>query len=442
MRRKKRERCFGWMLAAAAALFIVTGSCEDVFLVQAAAEENARETAQPVTIAESELYAQSAVLMDAASGRILFEKAGEEFRSNASTTKILTCIVALENGNPEDMVAVSEYAASMPDVQLNMNAGEYYRLGDLLYSLMLESHNDSAVAIAEHVGGSVEGFAKMMNAKAGEIGCTNTFFVTPNGLDQTVQVTMEDGSVQEKRHGTTARDLALIMSYCVLSSPKKDAFLEITRTPSYTFSSKQPVEGADGQFTDGSRSFSCTNHNAYLQMDAEALSGKTGFTSAAGYCYVGAVQSQGRTFVVSLLACGWPNNRSYKWSDCKTLFSYAREYYHYRPLTAMGITFRDVEITGAQNEAFALEEKLWVTPEADLSMEILLADWEEITVNVQYPGAIPAPVSGRQTIGTLEVSIDGIPYAASEITVEREAVPRDMAWYVRAVLAKWLDVAS
>ncbi len=114
----------------------------------------------------TDLYAQSAVLMDADTGRILFEKNGDSEMPMASTTKIMTLLVTLENADLEGEVNVSAYAASMPDVQLNIREGERYRLRDLCYSLMLESHNDSAVAIAEHVGGSVEGFASMMNQKA------------------------------------------------------------------------------------------------------------------------------------------------------------------------------------------------------------------------------------------------------------------------------------
>ena len=131
-----------------------------------------------------ELFARAAALIDGDSGRLLYGKNADAILPMASTTKLMTCILALEHGNPDDVVTVSEYAASMPDVQLNIRAGETYRLEDLLYSLMLESHNDSAVAVAEHVGGSVEGFAKMMNQKARDIGCgVQTFFITPNGLD-------------------------------------------------------------------------------------------------------------------------------------------------------------------------------------------------------------------------------------------------------------------
>ena len=157
-----------------------------------------------------QLYAQSAVLMDADSGRVLFEKNGYEQKPMASTTKIMTLIVTLENANLDEIVTVSQYAAGMPDVQLGIRKDEQYRLGDLLYSLMLESHNDSAVAIAEHVGGSVEGFAEMMNAKARDIGCFNTYYITPNGLD----ATDEDGT-----HSTTAAEIGRASCRERVSSP-------------------------------------------------------------------------------------------------------------------------------------------------------------------------------------------------------------------------------
>ena len=164
------------------------------------------------------LYAKSAVLMDAASGRVLYSKNGDEQLPMASTTKIMTLILTLERADLDDTVTVSAYAASMPDVQLNIREGEQYRLKDLLYSLMLESHNDSAVAIAEHVGGSVEEFAAMMNQKAREIGCTNTWFITPNGLDATAEYTNAQGEKETRTHVTTAEDLARIMSYCIEKS--------------------------------------------------------------------------------------------------------------------------------------------------------------------------------------------------------------------------------
>ena len=175
---------------------------------------------------DMQLYAQSAVLMDGDSGRILFGKNEQEVRAMASTTKIMTCILVLENTDPSDTAAASENAAMQPKVHLGVQKGETFYVKDLLYSLMLESHNDAAVILAEKTAGSVEGFAEKMNQKAEEIGCSDTHFVTPNGLDD------EDAGGE---HATTAVDLARILRYCIMQSPKRDEFLEITRTKTYEF---------------------------------------------------------------------------------------------------------------------------------------------------------------------------------------------------------------
>ena len=195
--------------------------------------ENIEILGEKETSLQQTLHARACVLMDADSGRILAGKDADTAYPMASTTKILTCILALEQGNPDDWVEVSEKAASMPDVQLNMRAGERYRLSDLLYSLMLESHNDSAVAVAEHIGGSVEEFAEKMNRKAWEIGCKNVCFVTPNGLD----VADADGN----EHSASAADMARIMRYCAFQSPCRETFLEITRTASRTIQDEYDI---------------------------------------------------------------------------------------------------------------------------------------------------------------------------------------------------------
>lgn len=160
----------------------------------------------PVWAKEEQLYALSAVLMDGETGRVLYGKEAYKGRPNASTTKVMTCILALEMASGDDYVQVSRNAASQPQTHLGMREGQQFYLEDLLYSLMLKSHNDTAVAIAEHIGGSVEKFALLMNEKAKSLGCTDTHFVTPNGLDAE-----DEGGV----HHTTARDLALIMAYAI-----------------------------------------------------------------------------------------------------------------------------------------------------------------------------------------------------------------------------------
>lgn len=124
-----------------------------------------------------------ALLMNADTGKIVYAKNENVAHANASTTKIMTCILALENCKLNEKVKFSSYAASIEPSKLYANAGEVFYLKDLLYSLMLPSHNDTAVAIAEHISGSSAKFVNLMNKKAAEIGCTNTHFATPNGLD-------------------------------------------------------------------------------------------------------------------------------------------------------------------------------------------------------------------------------------------------------------------
>ena len=371
------------------------------------------------------LYAQSAVLMDADSGRVLYEKNGHEQMAMASTTKIMTLIVTLENANLDDTVTVSSYAASMPDVQLNIREGENYRLNDLVYSLMLESHNDSAVAIAEHVGGSVKAFAALMNKKADEIGCENTYYITPNGLDAT------DG---DKFHSTTARDLALVMSYCIKESPQKEKFLEITRTPSHSFSDLS-----------GKRSFSCTNHNAFLGMMTGALSGKTGFTNKAGYCYVGALERDGKTFVVALLACGWPNHKTYKWSDTRTLMEFGITNYDYRRFDEAQIperAFEDILVTGAKSETIGGAEIVKVelvdASESSGGVDGLLMSGEEkITVTLQKVKGLSAPVSAGQTVGHISYMVGDEEWKRVDIVTTQGKEAIDFWWCFEMIFDKW-----
>jgi len=375
---------------------------------------------------EMMLYAKSAVLMDADSGRVLYERNGYEQMAMASTTKIMTLIVTLENANLDDTVAVSAYAASMPDVQLNIREGENYRLGDLVYSLMLESHNDSAVAIAEHVGGSVEGFAALMNQKAEEIGCENTYYITPNGLDAT------DG---DKFHSTTARDLALVMSYCIKKSPQKEKFLEITRAPSHTFSDLS-----------GQRSFLCTNHNAFLGMMTGALSGKTGFTSKAGYCYVGALERDGKTFVVALLACGWPNHKTYKWSDTRTLMEYGLANYSYRSFDEAVIpkqALEDVAVTGAKSEKIGEAETVKVEfadsmgdPGKNID-GLLMNNEEKITVTLHKVRGLSAPVSKGQQVGHISYTVGDEEWKRVDIVATQGKEAVDFWWCFKMIFDKW-----
>lgn len=362
-----------------------------------------------------QLYAQAAVLMDAVSGRVLFEKNGQEQKAMASTTKIMTCILALEQGGLEDVVSISENAARQPRVHLGMEIKEKFYLQDLLYSLMLESHNDSAVAIAEHVGGSVEGFAEMMNEKAEEIGCSKTYFITPNGLDASDEI---------GKHATTAEDLAKIMRYCIQISPQKELFLKITQTQNHAF--------AD---VDNKRQFSCNNHNAFLGMMDGALSGKTGFTGEAGYCYVGALRRGERTFIVTLLGCGWPNHKGYKWKDTRVLMEYGLQNYEYQNILKKQKNIAiPVENGIPENgELFGeavLEGRIETNTE---QLPFLIKKGETVDVKVEMPSMLQAPVPQGETIGSVTYFLKDFPIQTFPITAAESIKEKTFKWYLKEV---------
>ena len=329
---------------------------------------------------EPSLVAKAAVLMDGKNGRILYGKNQELVLPMASTTKIMTCILALEQASLQDVVQVSARAASMPDVQLHIKSGETYYLGDLLYSLMLESHNDTAVAIAEHIGGSVEAFADRMNQKAKELGCTNTWFVTPNGLDGVDEQT-------QRIHGTTAEELAKILQYCIAKSPKKEMFLEITRAPSHSFSNLEHT-----------RSFSCINHNALLTSMDGTISGKTGFTNQAGYCYVGAVEREGKILIGALLACGWPPNKNDKWQDMRALIEYGENSYDYYEIEKE--TFPNLKSKVNQGEKN--EVMLSVQYPDKEPIRMLMRNDEPVRIVKKINASLDAPIREQTVAGQIE----------------------------------------
>lgn len=370
------------------------------------------------------LHALSAVLMDGDSGRILYQKEGDIFRPMASTTKIMTCILALENGSPSDICTVSETAAAQPKVHLGAGKGTQFYLKDLLYSLMLESHNDSAVVIAEQIGGSVEGFSAMMNQKARDLGCRNTYFLTPNGLDRTY--TAPDG--KQYTHGTTAKELAAIMRYCVMDSPKREEFLEITRTANYSFTD-----------VTRKRSYSCVNHNALLSMMEGLLSGKTGFTGGAGYSYVAALEDEGRTYVLALLGSGWPPHKTYKWADARELFDYGKEHFHYQDVyqepDLAGIPVRE----GIAEKAGQAEVKA-VTglKEEEKHLRLLLAENERVKTKAELPASLKAPVRQGEMIGHIRYVLDGKTIRSYPLYADRSIARRDFRYCAGQIWQRYL----
>ncbi len=241
----------------------------------------------------SSISSDCAVLVNADTGEVVFNKNGSSTHANASTTKILTCILALEMTDLNDVVTASANAASQEPSKIYLHSGEKFYMKDLLYAMMLPSGNDAAVAVAEHISGSTSAFATLMNQKAKEIGCTSTHFVTPNGLDAGMD------------HYTTALDLAKIARYAYQNS----TFRKIIKTTSYSFTS---ISGY---------SYHLNTTNELLGSMAGVAGMKTGYTNKAGYCFVGVVKSKGgQTYISVTLGA---SSSSARWEDSRTLLNFA-----------------------------------------------------------------------------------------------------------------------
>ena len=346
----------------------------------------AAETGQQEEKEKLSLNARAAVLMDADSGRILYGKNETMVFPMASTTKIMTLIVALEHNEPDQIVMASAGASAMPEVRLGVHEGERYRMEDLYYAMMLESFNDAAMMIAEGTVGSVENSAELMNEKAISLGCTQTYFITPNGLD----------AADEKGvHSSTAEDMAKIMRYAI----DNEDFLKITQTADYSFTD-----------CDRKRSFEVHNKNVLLAMMDGVLSGKTGYTADAGYCYVCAVKKDDRTFIAALLGSGWPPHKGYKWSDVQTLLDYGDKNYRYQTIDiSKGVPDRQVHVMKGEHDFAAVRAK-------QTNYRFLLSSEDKVHVESVLPGQLEAPVEAGQSVGSIRIFVNG------DLTAENDYV--------------------
>lgn len=243
---------------------------------------------------EPVLNARAAVIYDRKTKEIIWGKNENEKKAMASTTKIMTAIVVLEKGNLSDVVTISKKAANTSGSRLKINTNDKISVLDLLYGLMLRSGNDAAVALAEHVGGSIEGFAELMNKKAIEIGLKNTHFVTPHGLDNI-------------EHYTTAYELAVLTDYAM----QNEKFSKIVNTKNTTIS----INGV-------ARNIYNTNE---LLGTLNGVNGvKTGFTNNAGRCLVTSCTRKGNQIITVVLGC---DAKKYRTSDSIKLIEYAFKNY-------------------------------------------------------------------------------------------------------------------
>jgi len=325
------------------------------------------------------LYAKYACVIDADSGRVLYGKDETTTAAMASTTKIMTALLVLESGRTNETVTVSSYASSMPKVHLGMRKGYQYKMSDLLYSLMLESHNDTAVAIAEHMAGSVESFAKMMNEKASLLGMKNSHFVTPNGLDS-------------EGHYSTAADMCKLAAYAL----KNKEFCSLIQTKNRSIST-----------IDGTHTYQLYNRDAFLSYYDGALGIKTGFTNDAGYCFVGAARKNNTTLTSCVLASGWPPNKSYKWSDTKNLMDYGMTNFKTLTFPTQDLSIVKIPVEDGKTSYVSC------TPLSEVAT--LLGKFENIKITYELPDKLYAPIRKDTPIGAVSFYINDVLYKKETI---------------------------
>jgi len=343
--------------------------------------------------------ATAAILMDAETGRVLWGKNPHQPMAMASTTKIMTAILAIESGRLDETVTVSKKAAAAPKVKMNLSAGEKIRLGDLMLALMLESSNDAAVAVAEHLAGTVENFCFQMTQKAQALGANHTIFETPSGLDA-------------GDHHSTAYDLAIITRYA-LTVP---GFLELTNTASANFSSDK-------------RSYSMNNKNRLLREFPGANGVKTGFTGKAGHCFVGAAKQNNMQLISVVLASGWGDKgREQKWRDTKEILTYGFGNYEYETIIIADALAGEVPVTRSRSQSvefvFAEGIKIPLNPDEKAA----------ISVELYIPESIQAPVEAGQLVGSARVFINEDFYCDVMLTSSETATRHDFKTSLEKVL--------
>lgn len=374
---------------------------QNVISDQAAQEERQPEITHPTGASEPlpkaladisgagtlpELTGEAAVLIDAQSGQVLYNKNMNDTHYPASTTKVLTAILTLENLSLENTVEIDHEASFTTGSRIYLIEGEQVTVSELMYAMMLESANDAAVALAKKISGTVEDFASLMNRRAEELGAENTHFTNPNGLP-------------DEAHVTTAYDLAMMAK----KGLEYEAFRHFVSTVSYEMqpTNKQPEKrifnNSNRLLFDESRKFDYDGTLIYAKYKG-ATGVKTGFTKAAGSCIVASAQRDGR----ELLAVVLKSNSEQIFVDAIKLFDYGFTYYDGKRIIEDQQVLDTVKVKNGENNSVE------AVADGIVSLTIPVGeDWGEIETAVDLPSSVKAPVEAGDRLGTVTVTYNG-----------------------------------
>ena len=360
------------------------------------------------------INSQVALIYDRTGKRILFEKNGKKQFKMASTTKIMTATVVLENAKLDDVVTIENKAAWTGGSRLGLKKDDKITVHDLLYGLLLVSGNDAAVALAIHVGGSVEGFAEMMNNKAKELGLTNTHFVTPHGLD-------------EDEHYTTAEELAKMADYA-MEIPK---FKEIVNTKTYTVRINNNPK-------------TLTNTNELLGSLSGVYGIKTGFTNGAGRCLVTGCKRGNLDIITVVLGA---DTKKIRTSDSIKLIEYAfknfqlvdveekvlQQFEEWNRINSNRIIINKCKNSNIKLELDEINNK---------KMAIKNTDLDNITIEINAIYYFEAPIEKNQIIGTAKVKLGEKVIEVLNIRNINKIEKKQVEDYIMEFLANWSNMVT
>lgn len=359
---------------------------------------------------EPTVGALGAALVDGKTGRLLWGKNPEDELAMASTTKIMTAILVLEKADLEDIVTVSKNAANQPKVHMNLVEGEQWKIGDLLEAMMLRSYNDTAVALAEHISGSVEEFCAEMTKKAAEIGAGNTAFGSPNGLDS---------ALSDESHHSTAYDMALIGAYAM----ENEKFKEVVATSAINISE-----------VNGKRQVQVTNADRFLNEFEGAGGIKTGFTNKAGHCFVGAAERGDVALVSAVLASGWGDRgKNGKWTDTKAIMNYGFANFASYEIVPEGDICAELPVAHSTTNSVSV-----VFSEG---YEALFSQEEcgKLQVRCEVPEELEAPVVAGDEVGMARIWLDDACLAEIPLHATADAPRFRMHNWLAFVKNNWVD---
>ena len=329
------------------------------------------------------LSAPAAILIDVGSGRVIYSHNANARRQIASTTKIMTCIVAIESLHLDKVVTASKRAEATNESQLGMKAGQQFTVEQLLYALMVKSANDAGVALAEASAGTVEAFVEKMNDKAAALGLKNTHFTNPHGLDTTGY----------KAGYSSARDLATLAQYAM----KNEEFRKVVGTVDWSIT--MPGDTKVQTFR---------NHNEILGAVSWVTGVKTGYTSKAGFCLVGSGTSKGVSLISVILG---EKTQAPCWADSKALLQYGFSQYQTVKLAAQGVPTAEMVLP------YRLDEKLELV--TDKAVEATVFKGDQTKSQVTVDPHLVLPVRAGQVYGKVEYTVGGRSVATVNLVAAR-----------------------